>query len=372
MSCDLYKDKLEAYVLGLLNPAEIQQVKEHTQICADCRQEVSRLQNAAQLIKGGFDQAPPAYLRSKVLANLKDSRQPKRNWLAWATPALLGVAVVVLMIKIEPGRIAKQPVQLPEVVEQKPVESVFAVAAPKPRAEIPSSGLWRRRTKRKSLLPMAPAPAAAQPSSVAQESQANSAPQADFSSQVLGKISAADEEKKEQVASGPKQVSDFKARMVKSPAAPAKREAAAAEMAGGAQSMSAAAPAQFEMQSLNRGSSQNEEAKEQEAEPGIPAKATACLVTLVITVGQVDSQMVQPEMDKFAQRVKTRILQAGDIRTVLVRITIDQQGKVLTAQYAGQVFASADLNQFILNEIGSLRFPQPTGSAQAVIKIEIK
>ena len=108
MSADPFKAKIEAYALGLLDEAEARRVEQHVQGCAECRQEYARLQQAAQLLAQGFDQAPPSYLRSRVMAKLKAHKPAKPAWLWWGVPGLIGAAALVLVIKLEPGRLAQR------------------------------------------------------------------------------------------------------------------------------------------------------------------------------------------------------------------------------------------------------------------------
>jgi hypothetical protein len=105
----------------------------------------------------------------------------------------------------------------------------------------------------------------------------------------------------------------------------------------------------------------------------LAAKALACTVILAGTEGGLDSQQLQAAIGQFTQQVRARVLQANEAKTVLIRISLDAQGNVKTAEFVGSAFVSADLKQFMLGEIRSLHFPQPTAlPASVTIKIEVK
>lgn len=57
-----------AYAADALDPRERAQVEEHLRHCAPCRQEVQSLREALTELSGPLEQAPPAALRQRVLA----------------------------------------------------------------------------------------------------------------------------------------------------------------------------------------------------------------------------------------------------------------------------------------------------------------
>jgi hypothetical protein len=365
MSRDLFKDKLEAFVLGLLSEPESQQVQKHMQTCADCRQEIGRLKNAAHLIDHGFNQAPPAYLRSKVLANLKDSRQPRRHWLAWVAPGLVAAAVLVLMIKIEPGRMAKEQAMVAPVQEQKQSESAPAA---QPAAKILESRPARpAEALKKSQRAASSAPALL--AGLAQDDRERQAGPGDTKMRALADEFDADEKKFE--AAAPAGEAAVSAKSAERDEAPAPT---AAGLAGGARYQSAAAPAPSSLKAMRRDESRNAPAQAPEAEMFVPAKGLSCVVTLSGTEGRLDPAQVKPEIALFAQQVQERIIRQGEARTVLLKVALDAKGKVTSAAFTNSAFDATDLNQFIIGKIRSLSFPQPADSSPAtiLIKIEVK
>jgi hypothetical protein len=367
MTTDSFTDKLEAYVLGLLSEPEFQQVQKHVQTCADCRQEIGRLQNAAHLIERGFNQEPPSYLRSKVLANLKDSRQPKRNWLAWVAPGLVAAAVLVLIIKIEPGRIAKEQARVSPVQEQKRAE---LAPAPQPaeknlesRPARPAEALKKQRRAASSVPALL--------NELAQDDRERPAGPGDVKKRALAEESFAEETKFEAAAPAGEVSSAVSAKSAEREEAPSPVPAG---LAGSARVLSAAAPARSAAKAVRRDDSRNASAQAQEDEMLVPAKELSCIVTLAGTEGRLDPTQVLTQIGRFAGQVKESILRQGEARTVMLKVALDAQGKITFADYANGAFKSADLNQFIVGKIRSLSFPQPADSSPAalLIKIEVK
>lgn len=63
-----------AYALDALEPAEAAAFEEHLESCATCREEVRSLREAAGALALDADEAPPASLRSSVLAGISQVR----------------------------------------------------------------------------------------------------------------------------------------------------------------------------------------------------------------------------------------------------------------------------------------------------------
>jgi hypothetical protein len=108
MSCEYTQDHLYSYVMGILDDKEEYDVASHVKSCDGCRARLAQLQQATMVLKDAFDEAPPEWLSQKVKCSLKSS--PKRSstwWVPWGVPALAGVAIVMVVLFIQPQIILK-------------------------------------------------------------------------------------------------------------------------------------------------------------------------------------------------------------------------------------------------------------------------
>ncbi|MCK5219073.1 hypothetical protein KAR10_06100 [bacterium] len=103
MSCEYGNEKLEAYVLGLLDQAAASLMAEHIKICQTCQRELAGHQQAAALLDKAFDEEPAEWLAGKTLAKIKADPVKPINWLKWGMPVLAGAAAVMLMVLLPPA-----------------------------------------------------------------------------------------------------------------------------------------------------------------------------------------------------------------------------------------------------------------------------
>lgn len=349
MSGDPFKAKIEAYTLGLLDEAEARRVEQHLQSCAECKQAWVRLQKAAELIDRGFNQAPPPYLRSKVIAQLKNRRQTKPSWLFWGVPGLIGAAALLLVIKIEPGRMAKQ-----QAMETAPMEQAAPAALPAfesverkadaDKAKISAQPVLRARKavlEKKPAAPTGPVPARSLMAADKREAEFEAEPQEEV-----------------QLPQAPK-----KAR--------AKAMAPLGGMAGERVSRSdaaafapAEAPASDERRAPASAAFRNEKDYKQ-------ARALSCILTPADIQGQLNPDQVKSGIAALSQVVTARIVSQGEARVADLRVTIAADGNIQSAAFSSQAFASESLNQFILNQAKLQNFGQPLNSAPATLIIKI-
>lgn len=99
MSCELWAEKLDAYVDGEMNEQELAEVEEHLRTCRDCAAEaLARMQiKRATRAAAAMQFAPPPELRRSI----EKSIAPKRKWLAFLfSPALAGAVALVLAVTV--------------------------------------------------------------------------------------------------------------------------------------------------------------------------------------------------------------------------------------------------------------------------------
>ncbi|MFL6157864.1 MAG: zf-HC2 domain-containing protein, partial [Marmoricola sp.] len=92
-----------AYAVDALDDLERARFEAHLSACAECQAEVASLSDAAALFPALTESAPPAALRTKVLADIKtvrplpptvarlETRRPRRFGNLVAAAAVLGV-----------------------------------------------------------------------------------------------------------------------------------------------------------------------------------------------------------------------------------------------------------------------------------------
>ena len=102
MNCIACKDRLVAYVEGLLCETDRQAMKSHLQECPSCRAEAEHLASThARLLRDG-QADPPASLTDAVMDRILWSEKPKRGNAMWRTTmthkyAVLGVAAACVV-----------------------------------------------------------------------------------------------------------------------------------------------------------------------------------------------------------------------------------------------------------------------------------
>lgn len=105
MSCDKTKERLAAYLEGLLEPAEAEEVARHVSECAACRAEEARHRAVWELLAADEPVEAPSGLASKVLEQARGREAPEgaevvrlKSLRRWAAPALAAAAVVVVVL----------------------------------------------------------------------------------------------------------------------------------------------------------------------------------------------------------------------------------------------------------------------------------
>jgi hypothetical protein len=371
VSCKAFGDMAEAHVLGLLEAQEAKRFEQHLQICPECAQQVSALRDAAHLLQRGFNQEPPAYLRAKVLNALKQNRSPKSNWLFWAAPGLLGVAAVVLFIKIEPSWVIKRELEVTPAVGEKLAQAVpvlqkarTAIKEMRSPKSGPSFETMQPLGKKNATDGSVAAANKDQASQVAQSFLLNraateTAPEAEEKISILASVNGGGDSLEAKAASS-KEALRFSKRLASQPSAFESSE-----------NFAARAP---EGQALLRVQEQNYRALSAEALTSGQNKTLSCSVSLVSIQGGADRAQVRFAVERLEQELRARIVLQGEVRTVFIRADFDQKGNVVSASYTSPAFESAEVNSFVLEKIRSIKLSQSAApsSAAILIKIEVK
>lgn len=124
MSCKGFKKQLDAYALNLLSSRDHAALKKHLDGCSHCQSRLKQHQQAAGLLHQAYEEEVPDYLQAKVMANLKTLPPTGVFWPKWALPGALVLMALVLMVRLEPGRMLKQ-----DVLQPSPTTAPTAVMA---------------------------------------------------------------------------------------------------------------------------------------------------------------------------------------------------------------------------------------------------
>jgi anti-sigma-K factor RskA len=115
-----YRDDLAAYALGALGEDEAVELREHLELCDECRVELRRLQSAVDVLPRSVPQRrPPARLRRRLMSTVRAEsraalgRAPgsrRRDWsaLLWR-PATAAAAGALLAVGVGGGYLLHEP-----------------------------------------------------------------------------------------------------------------------------------------------------------------------------------------------------------------------------------------------------------------------
>lgn len=109
-ACEARHDDLAAYALGALDEREAALLEHHLETCEHCRERLSWLAPAVDVLPGAVEQrTPPAALRENLMAVVRDEAAPRveparkgRSWWAGLRGLVLrpavGMAVLIVLV----------------------------------------------------------------------------------------------------------------------------------------------------------------------------------------------------------------------------------------------------------------------------------
>lgn len=115
MNHDIMRDRLEEYVLELLDSDEHEQVERHLAECPDCRRELARIEDQLSKLPGALvlasGEAPPAVVKERLLKAVQNDlgfperreRLAVRRARTWWTPARMAAMVVLIALAVSIG-----------------------------------------------------------------------------------------------------------------------------------------------------------------------------------------------------------------------------------------------------------------------------
>ena len=98
MAEDRYEELLGPYVLGELSAEEERELERHLEECSRCRHELDRVRQTHNLLRELAANEPPAELKGRVLAQVRDETPARSGgaWWFWVSAAAALVVVAVL------------------------------------------------------------------------------------------------------------------------------------------------------------------------------------------------------------------------------------------------------------------------------------
>jgi hypothetical protein len=81
MQCSDVREKLSAYIEGIVSPEEKQLIDEHLKVCERCSDSLADLRKAHELVRNLEEVEPPPWLTQKVMARVRSETPLKRGVL---------------------------------------------------------------------------------------------------------------------------------------------------------------------------------------------------------------------------------------------------------------------------------------------------
>ncbi len=81
MECKGIKEKLGAYLEGVLSPEEMRIIEEHLPSCPECRRNLADLKKTGELVKDLSEVEPPAWFTQKIMSRIRAEEEKKKGIL---------------------------------------------------------------------------------------------------------------------------------------------------------------------------------------------------------------------------------------------------------------------------------------------------
>ena len=79
MECKGIKEKLCAYLEGIVSPEEKRIIEEHLPSCPECRKNLADLKKAGELVKDLAEVEPPAWFTQKIMSRIRAEEEKKKG-----------------------------------------------------------------------------------------------------------------------------------------------------------------------------------------------------------------------------------------------------------------------------------------------------
>ncbi len=80
-NCDIFEEKLPAYLEGVLPEAEGREMMKHLEACGHCRAVLADLKKTGAILAGLEEKAPPPWFIQKVMARVREEAQSKTGFI---------------------------------------------------------------------------------------------------------------------------------------------------------------------------------------------------------------------------------------------------------------------------------------------------
>lgn len=81
MSCEDREKQLPAYLEGDLSSMEMEELRDHLASCENCRKALEDLKKTNRLVRDLAEVSPPPWLKSQIMARVREEAGEKRGWL---------------------------------------------------------------------------------------------------------------------------------------------------------------------------------------------------------------------------------------------------------------------------------------------------
>jgi hypothetical protein len=81
MECKGLREKLCAYLEGVVSPEESRAIDEHLNSCPECRRNLADLKKMGELVKDLAEAEPPAWLTQKIMSRVRTEKERKKGIL---------------------------------------------------------------------------------------------------------------------------------------------------------------------------------------------------------------------------------------------------------------------------------------------------
>ncbi len=330
MSCKDVERQLEAYALNLLTGRAQAKVKRHLATCRHCQAVLKQHQQAADLLHQAYEEDVPDYLRAKVLANLKTIPKAKVNVPVWLLPGALALVMLILMVRLEPGRMVREDVlRTTTAATPGPAAPVMGPAQAK-RVDQPALKTVNKSVAKKKIKPV----------TGAHKTEVNQWTEAMPYKQHRASSAHPPAQAKRRV-SKPAQVPG---RAALGDAAPM----AAAERKQAARSLQPSAP-------------------QRSSRADVPPVS----VMVLSARGFEDHHQVQKEINRFGRLISASLRASGYHGAIDLVLKIDRQGRVADSRFSGTQLDQQAWRQALHQRLQTLRFQVQPDQTFATLHIKI-
>lgn len=141
MDCRECNELLPLYLDTSLSPKEMQDIKQHLDICRPCHEEFGKLSDTLELVCKMEKVSPPADFHTRFMCRFNKECKPKKAWNWWGTLSLstVAAAAMVLLVVVLYNPLNNENLAVPQISDQAPAKQDAPVAAQAKKSAQPAS-----------------------------------------------------------------------------------------------------------------------------------------------------------------------------------------------------------------------------------------